>query len=105
MAVTARTPTHLSDRVPTAGLQHVLGLLSAIWSLQSVRKLAFSASGAQLHLWVIQQQEALDDMDRASLLDRDFRRVAPEVSLEVHVVPLDHVDEDSLPPAEILFAR
>jgi hypothetical protein len=55
-------------------VQHVLGLLSGLWSLQPVRTLAHSASGQQLHLWVIQRDEDPDDMERVSPLDAPWER-------------------------------
>lgn len=80
-------------------------LLGGIASIGSVRRVSLATDGGDIDLWVLLRQENPDDEERVFLLEHDYFAAGGALPLELHVVPLDKVDERNLPPAETLFER
>ena len=47
--------------------------------------------------------EVDEDIDRIWELERAYLQETDLVSVEVHVVPLDRVDEENLPAGEVMY--
>lgn len=106
MAALARSAT--SAPVPGAApatLRAFARLLGGIVSIRSVRRVSLSADDPAIDLWVLLQGANPADEERIFLLERDYFAAGAELPLELHVVPLDKVDERNLPVAETLFER
>lgn len=95
----------VSSALVAGSLQAFVRFLSAVRSIESVRRVACSSVGPELYVWVLMCEENLSDADRIYLLERDFRQQAGLVPVEVRVIPLSEVDERSLPPAETILER
>ncbi len=82
----------------------LMRFLSELWRMPSVKKAAWSTEEGQAELWVMMTEEHLDDQDRIHLLKRDYgsRGFFP---IDVHVVNLGRVLENSLPSSKVLFAK
>jgi hypothetical protein len=86
-------------------MQALLRFLSAIRSIPSVQRIAFSAGSGQFDLWVMMSQEVLEDAERILLHERALRQRTGLFPFNVNLIPLSEVDEENLPPAEVLFER
>lgn len=82
----------------------LMRFLSELWGLRSVRKTAWSTEEGQAELWVMMSEEHLEDQERIHLLKRAYRRDGL-FPIDVHVINLARVSEQSLPAATVLFAR
>lgn len=85
---------------------HVSRLLSGLWSIPSVQRVAASVDVSRVDLWVFMRQEAPDDEARIFQLGREYRNaVGPALPFDMHVYPLSEIDVSLFPPAETLFER
>jgi hypothetical protein len=83
----------------------LLRLFGAICSIPSVRRVGITLDGGPLDLWVFTQGETEEDEQRIYLHVRAYRAVPSAAALDLHLIPLDEVDESLLPPVDILFER
>jgi hypothetical protein len=97
-------PARESGTAPEA-LRAFARLLGGIASIGSVRRVSLATDGGSVHLWALLRAESPDDEERIFLLEHDYFAAGGAFPLELHVVPLDKVDERNLPPAETLFER
>jgi hypothetical protein len=107
MAVRSSHPTRtqgILGSMPDA-IRAFARLFSAICSIGSVQKVGLSSDEAQIDLWVLMRESASADEERIYLLERDYRKTVGAFPLELHVIPLDAIDERNLPPAETVFER
>lgn len=84
-------------------MQALLRFLSVTRSIPSVRRIAFSSGGGQFDLWVMMSEEVLDDAERILQHERALRQRIRLFPLSVNIIPLSEVDEDNLPPSEVVF--
>jgi hypothetical protein len=84
--------------------QALTGFLSALWEIESVKRLGVSQGRGKLDLWALMAEEVLDDAEKIYLLHRRFRE-SGSTPVGLHVVPLSEIDAASLPPLRILFER
>ena len=105
MAIALPAPTQVQAAAKTVLAEQILRFLSSIWLIGSVQKVQYTISGGQLDIWILMAHEQLEDAAKIFQLERRLLEVAGDVPLDVHVVPLDKVKEENLPPAQILFAR
>ena len=80
-------------------------MLSGLWSIRSVRKVAVLADAGQVDLWVLTGEETPEDEARVFQLGREYRNTVGPVPFDMHGFPLREIDESLLPPAETLFER
>jgi hypothetical protein len=80
-------------------------LLSGIWAIPSVQRIALSSEAGHIDLWILMREEVPDDEDRISQLEREFRHAFEPAAFELHVYPLSEIDPSLLPPAETILER
>jgi hypothetical protein len=80
-------------------------LFSAISSVESVKKIVIAGDETQVDVWILLRESVIADEERIYLLERDYRRAVGAFPLELHVVPLDAVDERNIPPGETVLER
>jgi hypothetical protein len=85
--------------------QALTGFISALWALNSVKRLGVSQDRGKFDFWVLMAEEVLPEAERVFRVHREFRESARVFPFSLHVVPLSEVDEASLPPLQILFER
>ena len=90
-----------------AALTPVVRLLSSLWTLQKVRKLGAAVDNGQVDLWVLMDDEDLDVESQISAMEREYRvaGVPAGCAFELHVVPLNLVDPELIPPFETFLER
>lgn len=71
--------------------------------LASVERVLISHQEGQTDLWVFVRTEVDAEVDHIWELERTYLQEADLVSLELHVVPLDRVDEGNLPVGDLLY--
>jgi hypothetical protein len=94
-----------SPRVAGDIAQALLHFLGGVQAVRSVRKIAYSDDGGRLDIWILMAEEILEDAERIFRLDRAMRQRAGLLPITIHVIPLDHVRAETLPPAETFFER
>ncbi len=110
MATTATDPARpaaaawLSPEALRA-LAPLVRLVSSIWSVESVQRIALATDGGQIDLWVLMREEIEEDEDQISLLERDYLNEVGPIPFSLHVYPLSEIDESMLPPAETVLER
>lgn len=80
-------------------------LLAALRDVSSVQKVGVSRDSFFVEVWVVFAQEDLVDMERVFFLERDLRRRAGMLRLNIHVISLDRVREENLPEMIMVFER
>lgn len=90
-------------REPAVDLAFVRFVL-ALSEIGSVRRISYSLS-QHLHLWVLLSSEDEEAEDRIWDLERDYLGRPGSPTFELHVLPLDRIAPDTLPPAETLVER
>jgi hypothetical protein len=72
-----------------------------------VRKLGVAVDEGQIDLWVIMDDEDLEVESQISALERQYRAddLPPGSAFSMHVVPLNRVDPDLIPPFETILER
>ena len=95
------------NQAELAALTPVVRLLSSLWTLKKVRRIGAAVDGSQVDLWVLMDDEDLVVESRISALEREYRvtGVPAGCALELHIVPLDRVDADLIPPFETFLER
>lgn len=89
----------------SASVDAVLRFLNSVQALGSVQRVAYSGDGITYHLWVFLRSEVLDDAQRvyeaadALLYDQNL------IPIQLHIIPLSEVDEQTLPRVNTLFER
>ena|ERR1700687_810017 len=86
-------------------LQALTAFLSALWAINSIRRVGVSQGRGKFDIWALMAEEKLADAERVFLLHRQFRESVRVVPFALHVVPLSEIDEGSLPPLQVLFER
>ena len=110
MAATAHQPraSRAGPVLPPEALE-LLGplvrLATGLWSIPSVSRIGTSVAGGVLEVWVFMREESLDDEAQISSLERDFQNAVGRFPFDLHVIPLDQVDEANVPPVEIILER
>ena len=103
MALTAQTP------IPGPLVEWLGGyeeLLATIRDLGSVKKLLLTHSRGDVTLWVVLREDNRADSERIFELEYDLPQPGDEMyALDLRVVSLDHIGEDSLPLGHVLFDR
>jgi hypothetical protein len=83
----------------------LLRLFGAVCSIPSVRRVGITWDGGSLDFWVFTRAATVEDEQRLYLHLRAYRAMPSTPALDLHFIPLDEVDENLLPPVEILFER
>jgi hypothetical protein len=79
-------------------------LVLALLEIGSVQRIAYSVS-RHLHLWVFLREENIADEDAVYDLERVYLARSGAVSFELHVAPLDKMNQEQLPPTETIVER
>jgi len=85
--------------------QALMDLLTALWSIVSIRRVGVSTDANQIDLWVLMDHEVSADAAQILRLHRDFRERTGFYLLELRIVPLSEVDPTSVPTLRVLFDR
>jgi hypothetical protein len=101
----ADAPSEPSPWLASDVARAILQFISGVRPIRSVQRVAYSADGGQIDLWVLQSTEDLEDAERIYLLERSLRQRAGLLPLTLHVIPLSEVDEADLPPSETIHER
>jgi hypothetical protein len=80
-------------------------LIKEIHAVPSVKRAAFSIGERQIDFWVVMLKEDLADTERILDLTDSHLQGPDAPPIDLHVVPLDRVDEANLPPAVTVFDR
>lgn len=105
MAVAAPDPKPASSSTTPESFRVITRLVSRILSLQSVRRIGLAVSGLHVGLWVFLATEDDEVEGRIYLYEREYLTAVGPTPFDLHVVPLDAIDEDVLPELEIVFER
>jgi hypothetical protein len=74
-------------------------------AMPSVGRVAFRACERQLEVWVMLSPWSLKDEERVYRLDHEYRRTGGRGDIDVHVMPLDRVNEGTLPAVDFIIER
>src|SRR6266536_4539178 len=104
MAVTSpnREPVYAVAPEPPSPL---LRLFGAVCSIPSVRRVGITWDGGSLDFWVFAHGATEEDEQRLYLHLRAYRAIPSTAAVDLHFIPLDEMDENLLPPVDILFER
>jgi hypothetical protein len=97
-ASTWLSPSYLPALAP------LLGLIAGVWAIPVVRRIGVAYAGGQADLWVLMREEARADEDQIALLEREYLQ-SESAPFELHVVPLGEIDEELLPPMDLILER
>jgi len=102
-----RHPAIWPNQSELEALSPVVRLLSSLWTIEKVRKLGATVDHGQIDLWVVMDDEDLEVESRISALERQYRvdGLPSGHAFELHVVPLNLVDVDLIPPFETFLER
>lgn len=104
MAVASPSPEPISS-VAAEPPSPLLRLFGAICSIASVRWVGVTLDGGSLDLWVFTRGETEADEQRIYLHLRAYRAIPGTAALDLHLVPLDEMDETVVLPVDVLFER
>jgi hypothetical protein len=76
-----------------------------VWRVQAVDSVSYSTEAAYLHIWILLRHDAIADLERIFLLEREFGSMAGPAPMEIHVYARDKIDVSSLPAVSPLFQR
>jgi hypothetical protein len=83
----------------------LLRLFGAICSIPSVRRVGVTLDGGPLDFWVFTRGATEEEEQRLYLHLRAYRATPNTAALDLHLIPLDEVDEHLLPTVDVLFER
>jgi len=64
-----------------------------------------TSEGGIFEVWVFLDREDLAVESVISSLEREYLNATEGSGFDLHVIPLDQVDEDALPPIQIVLER
>lgn len=100
----ATLPNYPRPAVPAETVEALALLFSALHQMPAVRRLMLSRGDGSLDLWVAIPTESDEIEDAIYAIERDCRRMAGTLPLELHIVPLDRTPEEAL-PRDVLLLR
>ncbi len=83
----------------------VIRLIGGIWSISSVCKIGASFNPGVFEVWVFIREANLEEEARIAAFERQYRNSGLSFPFDLHVIPLDHVEEGALPPIDIVLDR
>jgi hypothetical protein len=89
----------------SSSVDALLRFLSTVQRIGSVQRIAYSAEGIKYHLWVFLREEVLEDAHHAYELADELFYDEDLIPIQLHIVPLSEVDEQTLPQTITIFER
>jgi len=86
-------------------LSPLIRLITGVWTLSSVSKIGVSSDSRVLEVWAFMRDENAEDEARIWDFERQYRNSVGAYPFELHVIPLDQIDEETLPPVETPLDR
>lgn len=90
---------------PPEGYPAFAWFLTRLHSMDSVKRVAASWTGAQVNLWVVLKEDVPEDFDRIFSLEYDLRRAVGADVVTVDVVTAELAESIGIPPEQTVFAR
>ena len=83
----------------------VVRLLTEIWTVPQVTKVALATRDGGVDLWVFMAEDDYEAEGRISLAERDYLNAGPPRGFSVNVVPGQDIAPSMLPPMTVLLER
>lgn len=103
------TPLEMLPAAVTRGLADALPVVARfvydVFSLEKVQRIAFSADGLHVDLWVLMREEDLGEMKKVYRMEREHLSRLPSVPFDLHVVALTRTDPTNLPALQTILER